>query len=35
MEKLQMDSLSQLILFAIELGIVEIARTEMEGAFDY
>lgn len=30
MEKLQIDNLSQLIQFAIELGIVEIARTEME-----
>jgi two-component system response regulator NreC len=34
MEKLQMDSLSQLILFAIELGIVEIARTEMESPLE-
>jgi DNA-binding NarL/FixJ family response regulator len=30
MEKLQIDNLSQLIQFAIELGIVEIARTEIE-----
>jgi DNA-binding NarL/FixJ family response regulator len=32
MDKLQIDNLSQLIQFAIELGIVEIARTEMESA---
>jgi DNA-binding NarL/FixJ family response regulator len=30
MEKLQIDNLSQLIQFAIELGIVEIARTEVD-----
>jgi two-component system, NarL family, response regulator NreC len=35
MEKLQIDNLSQLIQFAIELGIVEIARTEMESALEY
>jgi DNA-binding NarL/FixJ family response regulator len=30
MEKLQIDNLSQLVQFAIELGIVEIARTEVD-----
>ena len=30
MDKLQIDNLSQLVQFAIELGIVEIARTETE-----
>jgi DNA-binding NarL/FixJ family response regulator len=35
MDKLQLGNLSQLIQFAIELGIVEIARTEMEGALEY
>lgn len=35
MEKLQLDNLSQLIRFAIELGIVEVAKTEMESAFEY
>ena len=35
MEKLQLGNLSQLIQFAIELGIVEVARTDMEGALEY
>ncbi len=30
MEKLQINNISQLVQFAIELGIVEIARTEIE-----
>jgi DNA-binding NarL/FixJ family response regulator len=34
MDKLQLGNLSQLIQFAIELGIVEVARTEMEGALE-
>ena len=34
MEKLQLDNLSQLIRFAIELGIVEVAKTDMESAFE-
>lgn len=34
-EKLQLDNLSQLIRFAIELGIVEVAKTEMENALEY
>ena len=35
MDKLQLGNLSQLIQFAIELGIVEVARTDMEGALEY
>jgi two-component system, NarL family, response regulator NreC len=35
MDKLQLGNLSQLIQFAIELGIVEVVRTEMEGALEY
>jgi len=35
MDKLQLGNLSQLIQFAIELGIVEIARTEMKSALEY
>ena len=35
MEKLQIENLSQLIQFAIRLGIVEIARTGMEIALEY
>ena len=34
MEKLQLENLSQLIRFAIELGIVEVAQTDMESAFE-
>ena len=34
MEKLQLDNLSQLIRFAIELGIVDVAKTDMESAFE-
>ena len=35
MDKLQLGNLSQLIQFAIELGIVEVVRTEMEGGLEY
>ena len=34
MEKLQLENLSQLIRFAIELGIVDVAKTDMESAFE-
>jgi two-component system, NarL family, response regulator NreC len=35
MDKLEIENLSQLIRFAIRLGIVEIARTGMERALEY
>jgi len=34
MDKLQIDNLSQLVQFAIELGIVEIVRTETESELE-
>ncbi len=35
MEKLQLENLSQLIQFAIELGIVEIVRSEVNSDLDF
>lgn len=35
MEKLHIGNLSQLVQFAIELGIVEIARTEIESEIEF